>query len=126
MARNTSVRRSSSLAISAIKIMQRNLAAQPRACASRISVPAGRRKFQDRTSRVRVPDRLAPVSAGKPTLHFSVPLVIHPAPPLAALAHPASPSPLMLIQHLCHVGAAISYFQTVAISSFARGRSPAA
>jgi hypothetical protein len=31
------------VAISAIKIMQRNLAAQPRACASRISVASGRK-----------------------------------------------------------------------------------
>ncbi len=69
MVRNTSVRRSSSVAISAIKMMQRNLAAQPRACASRISAAAGRRKSRDRTSPARVPDGLAHASAGKRTLH---------------------------------------------------------
>ena len=57
------------MAISAIKMMRRNLAAKPRACASRVSVAAGRRKSRDRTSRARVPDRLAHASAGKRALH---------------------------------------------------------
>jgi len=126
LARNTSVGRSSSVAISAIKIMQRNLSA------SHAPAPAGFPWLRGGGNSRIEPHGLECRTGWRMRRLVSRPCIFpshgessgpRPSPPWL---DPVPPSPLMLIQHLCHAGAAISYFQTMAFPSFARGRSPAA
>jgi len=86
------------VAVSAIKMTQRNLAG--RAARFPLAGPAGRHR----------PAAVRPIgdSSGAP----------RPSP---RWLNPASTPPLMLIHHLCHVGAGISYFQMMTFPAFVRG-----